>query len=401
MENKELENIDKQKTTHLCINLPDDVVNNLELNKEEEALLLMKNDTLVIKLKKRRKGTSSISLLWFLIPSLIMSVGFFAFFYYQGYNQIAFTGTKDISIASAVIVLGLISGMLCFIYFFIKGKKEKILTTTKDIYWRNFPAILLSFIVVTVSSLLFFFWLMGLLFGGITFDLITSTFLFLVLTSIINYVMIYMAITLTPSLLTNILIFTIIAGVGIAMITNGEQQWWQHNFSFLGTPDATRAWSFNITLIFSAFLLMALIDYLFVTLQKAYPKSKRLTILRILLILVALNFGAVGAFPYNEIKLFQMIHNQVANMLVYLIIILIITLRWLLPSITKDFLKLSYVIALGLILVSILWLVVGYLSLTAFELIAFILAFTWLFLLIQQLREMAENANKVFHITIE
>lgn len=401
MENKELETTKQQDTTHLCINLPDDVVNNLELKKEEEATLLIRDNALVIKLKNKRKGLQSISLLWFLIPSLIMSIAFFAFFYYQGYSQVALTGTDDISIATLVIVLGLVSGMLCFIYFFIKGKKGKIVTTTKDIYWRNFPAILISFMIVIASSLLFFFWLMGLLFGGITFDLITSTFLFLVITSIINYVMIYMAITLTPSLLTNILIFTIIAGVGIAMITNGEQQWWQHNFSFLGTPDATRAWSFNITLIFSAFLLMALIDYLFVILQKAYPKSKRLMILRILLILVALNFGAVGLFPYNEMKLFQMIHDQVAHMLVYLIIILIVALRWLLPTISKDFLKLSYVIAFGLIVATVLWLVVGYFSLTAFELIAFILAFTWLFLLIQQLREMAENANKVFDIILE
>jgi len=390
-----------QEHDELWVQIPKEIIKKLKIQKNEDITLQVKEHTIEMKFPQIKSNKQEIALLWFLLPALLCSVLFYVFFSMLGFKQIALTKSDPISIVSVLITLGLLSGILCFIYFFIKGKQNKIITTTKDIYWRNFLTIIVSFTIVIAFVLFFLFWVIGLLFGGISFDLITSTLLFFVLTCMINYSMIYLAIHLTSTMLTNILMFTIIAGVTFAMITNGKQQWWQYNFSFLGTPNATSAWGFNITLIFSALLLMALIDYLFVVLKKAYPKSRRLAILRVLLTLVAINFGGVGLFPYNDHKLFQMIHDKVAHMLVYLIILLIILLRWLLPKCSKEFLRLSYAIAFGLILATILWLIVGYFSLTAFELIAFILAFTWLFLLLQQLRELASNTSQVYITTIK
>ncbi|MFV0380889.1 MAG: DUF998 domain-containing protein [Breznakia sp.] len=386
----------------LQVELPDEVVETLELKAKDKLRLSLKDDNICIHTNKRSSYISQIQMSWFVVPAGIVSVLFFLFFMAQGQTQIAFAGTKQVSLASMAIVLGVLSGACSFIYFFTKGKRGKIKTISNDIYWRNFPAILLSFVIAMIAMLLFFFWVFGSFFAGVSFDIYTSTFLFFVIVALVNYIMIHVSIALTPTLLTNVVIFTIIAGVGVAMLTNGDAQWWQYNFSFLGTPEATRAWGFNVTLIFSGLLLVALIDYLFVNLQKNYPpKTRRLTIIKTILILVALSFAAVGIFPYNDSPFYQQMHNRVAGFLVYFLIILIAGLRWLLPEVGKEFLKLSYLIATGLVVSSLLWLVVGYFSLTAFELIAFLLAISWLFLLIQKIKEIAENTNKIYEVEIK
>ncbi len=210
-----------------------------------------------------------------------------------------------------------------------------------------------------------------------------------------------MAVSITPKLLTNALIFVIIGGVITAMITNSDQQWWQYNFSFLGGIDAIDSWKFNLTLIFSGLLMIALVDYLFVILKRNLGSSKSLLILRILLILTAICLAGVGLFPYNDDTFYQQMHNRVASYLVYLIIILIIGLKWFLPNISKDFIKLSYFIVISLIICIILFLGVGYLSLTVFELIAFLLSFSWLLLLFKNIQILADNSTKSFVITIQ
>lgn len=381
------------------ITLPEKIVETFQLENETDVTLSIVDQKIMIEPKNKIAGNQTISLRWFLVPTIIASIIFLGYLFFGERSQIPLVGA--LSIANFVLSLGVVSGVFSFLFFFIKGKKNKITTRSQGIYWRNFPTILLSFIVILVFSLLVFFKIMGLVFIGATFDQYTATMLFFVFVGAINYFMIYSALSITPAKLTSLLIFVIIGGVMLAMITNRDHQWWQFNFSFLGTIEAKNSWQFNVTLIFSALLMIALIDSLFVELQKAIPHSKRLTTLRILLTLTALDLGAVGLFPYTETGPFQGVHNLVAEYLVYLIIILIVGIKWFLPNVTKEFLTISYLIAATLVVVSVLFQVVGYLSLTAFELIAFMLAFSWVVLLLQNLRKLAQNLTNTFQVRLK
>ncbi|MDA9472447.1 AbrB/MazE/SpoVT family DNA-binding domain-containing protein [Enterococcus sp. 5H] len=381
------------------ITLPEKIVETFQLENETDVTLSIVDQKIMIEPKNKLAGNQTISLRWFLVPTIIASVIFLGYLFFGERSQIPLVGA--LSIANFVLSLGVVSGVFSFLFFFIKGKKNKIISRSQGIYWRNFPTILLSFIVILVFSLLVFFKIMGLVFIGATFDQYTATMLFFVFVGAINYFMIYSALSITPAKLTSLLIFVIIGGVMLAMITNRDHQWWQFNFSFLGTIEAKNSWQFNVTLIFSALLMIALIDSLFVELQKAIPHSKRLTTLRVLLTLTALDLGAVGLFPYTETGPFQGVHNLVAEYLVYLIIILIVGIKWFLPNVTKEFLTISYLIAATLVVVSVLFQVVGYLSLTAFELIAFMLAFSWVVLLLQNLRKLAQNLTNTFQVRLK
>ncbi|OJG85482.1 hypothetical protein RV15_GL002547 [Enterococcus silesiacus] len=380
------------------ITIPEKIVEEFDLEHEDEVILSIKDQKIVIEPKKKTTGNQTLSLRWFLIPTTVISLLFLGYLFYTDKSQIALVGAY--SIANFVLSFGVLSGVFSFLLFFIKGKRNQVTTQSKDIYWRNFPAILLSFIVILVFALLVFFKMIGLVFIGATFDRYTATLLFFVFVGLVNYFMIYSALSITPAKLTNVLIFVIIGGVLLAMITNKDYQWWQFNFSFLGTIEAKDSWQFNVTLMFSSLLMIALIDGLFVELQKAIPHSKRLTILRVLLTLTALNLGAVGLFPYTETGPFQGVHNQVAGYLVYLIVILIVGIKWFLPNVTKEFLSISYMIAATLVVVVVLFQWTDYLSLTAFELLSFMLAFSWIILLLQNLQKMAQNINNTFQVKV-
>lgn len=387
------------KNEQVTVSLPEQVVKELDLKSGDEVILSVRNQKIMMETANRATGSQTLSLRWFLIPTAIASLLFFGYLLVKDQYQITLIG--KLSIANMVLLIGVPSGVFSFILAFVKGKKNKITSKSKDISWRNFPAILMSFIIISLLGALIFFKLLGLVFIGASFDRYTATLLFFIFSAVINYFMIYSAISVTSDRLISILIVVILGGVLFAMFTNRDYQWWQFNFSFLGTIEAKNRWQFNLTLIFSALLMVALIDCLFVDLQRAMPENKRLIILRILLTLTALDLGAVGLFPYTETGPFQGVHNHVAEYLVYLIIVLIVGIKWLLPNISKEFMSISYLIVVMLVTVVVLFMKVGYLSLTAFELFSFVLAFSWIILLLQALQKMAQEINNTYCVKIE
>lgn len=383
----------KLYTVDLPASLLDDV-------KDETGTIQIKKEAnrLIIETPTTIKNNESISLKYFIYPSMIVTLLFFYSIVKKGITQIPLTG--NFSIASHLITLGLISGMVSFTYFFIKGKKNPKNQSTQDIYWRNVPTIIFSFTVTLALLLSAFFWMMSKLFVGATLDVYTASALFLFFACVINYYMIYSANIFTSSMIVSLLIAVIIGGVFFAMLTNSQSKWWQYNFSYLGTNDVVRSWPFNLTLILASLLMIALVDYLFVNLKNHGFTGINITILRVLMTILSVSLGGVGFFPNNKGVWHQM-HNRAANLLVFIIILLIIGIKWLLPKVTKEFLIVSYAIAIFLVIANFLFETVGYLSLTVFEIIAFGLAFSWILLLLQQINRLTSYEDNIIRIHLD
>ena len=381
------------------VSLPKELDDDLSILDQETISVKKEHQRLVIEKKKTPFETQNVSLRWFLLPALMCSVIFFIVFFTWGDKQISMTG--DFSIATATMLLGLISGSFSFISIFINRKRKEKNPELSDIQWRNVPTIIGAFIVILMLGILSFFWIIGMMFEGASFDIYTATAIFFVFTAIINYLMIYAAYSFTSSMIVTILIVVIIGGVFFAMLTNSESRWWQHNFSFLGTNEAASSWQFNLTLMLSALLMVALIDYLFVNLKKSGYTGFKVASLRVLLTMVAISLGGVGFFPNNGTGQLHALHTKAAEMLVYLIVILIVSIRWILPKVTKEFLTISYGIAAVLVACNFLFQNIGYLSLTVFELLAFGLALSWILLLLQHIQQLAHLTNAVYEISIE
>lgn len=380
----------------LKIEVPTEVIDKYHLQSGDGIKLTLRaGDALVKPMIPEESQPSSVW--WAIIPALLSAVFFYGYFLNLKVSQLKLTGER--SIATAVIILGVITGILLFGIFFVKSRRHSDNIYSRYIYWRNFPTIVISFALMLSFALLGIFWVFGTIFDGASFDLVTAMIIFFVFNAMSNYFMILAARSLSTTMLTSLLILVITTGVIISMASNSQRRWWQYNLSFLGTQLASNSWQFNLTLIFSALLTVALVDLLFVSLQHTFHNTWRLITLRILLTLTAVDLGAVGVFT-NDAQ-FHVLHDWLARILVYLIIILIVGIRWLLPKINTEFLMTSYIIGVILFVGSLTFQVFHYWSLTAFEIVSFILAFGWILLLFEALQLLVKEATSVFMLKLE
>lgn len=336
-----------------------------------------------------------ISFWWYAFPAFLMTVVFFVFCQNVHVQIVALTG-EDYSLANGAMILGLFSGLITFVTTFIVTKLRKN-GPTKDFYWRSLPPIAFACGLILIFSFSASFWLLGKMFTDARFDVYTSAVFAFVIIAAVNYLMINLAMTLTSGVVTNLLTIMIIGGMLFSMLTNSSRNWWKHNFSFLGTAQNSANLQFNVTLIFSGLLMVALVDYLFVNLHKNYH-GKRILILRWLLYMLAACIASIGLFP-NDPQ-FHVLHDRISMWLVYIMLILIIAIRWILPEVTRQFLILSYVMGSLMGLAYIVFKLSDYLSLTAFELLEFGLSFSWLLLLLQNIENLARFGHNLFLVTI-
>lgn len=330
------------------------------------------------------------------VPALLMMLIFFVYTRSQNVSQIALNG-QDYSIANAATLLDVVCGLIIFAITAIWTKMHRT-GPTKDLYWRNIPTIVIAVGLILVFSFYTAFWLIGRMFMDASFDIYTSSVMIFMIVAAVNYVMINLAMTLTTSVITNLLTIMIIGGMVFSILTNSSRNWWKHNFSFLGTAENSANFQFNVTLIFSGVLMITLVDYLFVNLQKRF-KGKRVLILRWLLYALSVCIASIGLFP-NDPQ-FHILHDRISMWLVYIILILIATVRWLLPRVTKQFLTLSYTMGAIMGAEYIVFKLTDYLSLTAFELLEFGLAFSWILLLLQNIENLSRYGYNLFIVTVK
>lgn len=337
-----------------------------------------------------------ISFWWYALPATIMMVIFYLFARFINHSQLIPLTGDNYSLANGAMILGVISGLVTFMTVFIVEKVRKT-GPVKNFYWRSLPPLAIACGLIMLFSFSAVFWLLGQMFKDASFDIYTSTFFAFVIIAGVNYIMINLAMTLTSGVVTNLLTIMIIGGMLFSMLTNSSRDWWKHNFSFLGTAKNSTNLQFNITLIFSGLLMMVLVDYLFVNLQKKY-RGKRVLVLRWLLYALSACIACIGLFP-NDPR-FHILHDRISMWLVYIMLIMIGLIRWILPEVTRQFLVLSYIIGCLMGLGYIFFKLSDYLSLTGFELLEFGLAFSWLLLLLQNIENLARFGHDLFLVTI-
>ncbi|WP_283580074.1 DUF998 domain-containing protein [Ligilactobacillus aviarius] len=378
------------------ISVPDELVKKYDLHNDDDFKITARNGEIRLKKKNHDSNKRQFNVIWILIASILTSIAFWIFINAMHLHQVPLVGTN--SIASGLIVFGGLSGMILFSAYFISNRKKITVAYSAKTFWRTFPVIVISFVLILSLALMGIAWGLSRLFTGITFGHVVAMMLFFVFVTAINYIMVRIGLAVNYGMLTTIMILVITSGAVMSMASNGRN-WWQHNLSFLGTKHANNSWQFNLTLVFSSLLMVALVDYIFVSLRAVVKNTWRTITLRIILTVTALDVGAVGLFPNNAN--FHILHDKVAGYLVYLIIILIVGIRWLLPEVGKRFLALSYGMCVGLVIIDLMFKPLYIISLTAFELIAFILAFGWILILFDTMIGIVEDEDDKYDVKIE
>lgn len=201
------------------------------------------------------------------------------------------------------------------------------------------------------------------------------------------YVAFYSATHMDLQLLAMVLAVFLVLGVLSSMLTASDPNWWKDNLSALGMTTNVSALAFNLTLIVAGFLVTTLARYA----TRGIPTSNPVGVgrVRVCLIVVGVFLALVGVFPVN---LFFAVHTGVASGMVVAYGVLVIGLpRWI-PGMPRPFVLLGWLF-LGVTLVLAVFFLIGYYTLTAVELVAGILVFTWIILFIRNAAALEQDAR--------
>ncbi len=195
--------------------------------------------------------------------------------------------------------------------------------------------------------------------------------------SVTAYVCFFSAMNMDLSLLATVLAVFLVFGVLASMLTATDERWWVNNLSALGMTDDLSARAFNLTLVMAGFIVTILVRY--ATSSAAFRRAPGIRWVRTLLIVLGVFLGCVGIFPVDD---FFALHNTVATGMAVSFIVLVIGMRRWVPQISRGFLLTGYVFVVVIVWVAI-YFFTGYYTLTAVELVAGVLIFSWIILFIR------------------
>ncbi|BDZ65106.1 DUF443 domain-containing protein [Agromyces mangrovi Wang et al. 2018] len=242
-------------------------------------------------------------------------------------------------------------------------------------------AVLVLLLVVGLGSLL------GDAFQGATLYGLTAALLAGAIAAVTSYFTYLVAAGVSASSIATLLAFFLVSGCLGSMLTASDPLWWEKNLSALGTVRDVSGYAFGITLILGGLVVTALARYIGGELrqwstERGLDAERGIRTITGGLVLLGIFLACVGIFP---VDLHFGIHNTVASGMAVVYLVIVIGLRWFLPGFPNAFLVLGYAF-LGIIFVTVLFFFpFGYYNLTAVELVAAGLIFSWLIIFIRNI----------------
>ncbi|ERK67250.1 hypothetical protein N136_04691 [Leifsonia aquatica ATCC 14665] len=175
--------------------------------------------------------------------------------------------------------------------------------------------------------------------------------------------------------LSTVLAVFAVVGILTAMLSAPDPDWWRLHLSALGMTSSVSSLTFNLTLIVTGVIVTAIARYATDLRDVDDPRRRHgLVRVRVCLLLIGILLAGVGVFPLN---VSQILHNVSAVGMVLVFALLVFWVRAALPQAPPAFFVLGYVFFATIVGV-LVFFVVGYYVLTAAELVAGVLVFSWL-----------------------
>lgn len=202
------------------------------------------------------------------------------------------------------------------------------------------------------------------------------------------YVSFLSAVRMTPLLLSLVLAVFLVVGAFASMLSSSDPLWWQKNLSSLGITNDVSSLAFNLTLIVAGLIVTIIARYATAGLPTATPREARgRTIVRYGLVIIGTFLACVGIFPVSD---FFLLHNTVATGMAVAYAVVVIGLPWFVPTMPRVFVILGYVYV-GVIVVLGIFFATGYYNLTAVELVAGVLIFSWIIVFLRNAGSMSRD----------
>lgn len=206
------------------------------------------------------------------------------------------------------------------------------------------------------------------------------------------YVSFLSSVALTPMVLSLVLAVFLVVGAFASMLASNDPHWWRDNLSALGMSSNSASLAFNATLVIAGVMVTTISRYATAGLPAADPVDRRgRFIVRGGLILMGIFLACVGIFPVDE---FFIVHNTVATGMTVVFAVVVVGLPWFLRTIPRVFVVFGWVYVLVIVLLAAFF-AVGYYNLTAVELIAAVLIFSWIIVFLRTAGSVDEQSAAV------
>lgn len=337
---------------------------------------------------KNRKSVEARAIYYAGISGAITLLVSFAYLhFFHGSDGIPLFGR--FSIGSVSIVASMLLSFVAYAYVMYQGREYKKSSRWDVKLYAFLDMVALSFIhgaiVFLVTSVAFY--VLSEAFIGVRFDVYLASVLAAVVTASSTYVVYLTASNRSAVAMSMALAVFLVAGALTSMITAGDPKWWELHLSSLGANGGISMYAFNGTLIIGGVVIAGLADQIardFVALRSINSKFKAVKIetVRWTLILVGLFLAGVGLFPYDTMP---NLHQTSAGGMVFLFIFLIGGLQLLVPPFSRAFFAMSYGLLAAVLLSTYLFMGISYFNLTGYEIICFVILFTWLVIFVRQI----------------
>ncbi len=242
------------------------------------------------------------------------------------------------------------------------------------LHWLDIAALTLAHAVIALLGWVGLASVLSRSFVGASVYAASAALLGGVALAVTAYLAFLSAVNLTPMMLSLVLALFLAVGALASMLSATDPLWWQKNLSALGISDDISALAFNLTLIIAGVIVTTIAHYATAFLPSSTRSETRgRNFVRLGLALIGVLLACVGIFPVDE---FLEAHNTAASGMAIVYVAMVLSLRWLVPSMPRVFILLGYVYV-AVIVVLAIFFISGYYNLTAVELIAAVLIFSW------------------------
>lgn len=175
--------------------------------------------------------------------------------------------------------------------------------------------------------------------------------------------------------LSTVLAAFAVVGILTAMLSAPDPHWWQLHLSALGMTQSVSSLAFNLTLVVAGIIVTAIARYA-TDARGIDEPGRRSAVLRVRvgLILIGVLLACVGIFTLN---ISVTLHNVSAVGMVLVFALVVFWVRGALPNAPRSFFVLGYAF-FAVIVLMLVFFAIGYYVLTAAELVAGVLVFSWL-----------------------
>lgn len=187
---------------------------------------------------------------------------------------------------------------------------------------------------------------------------------------------------MTTQRMSTLLLAFIAIGTLTATVTTPDPEWWKVHFSHLGTfEDDLSSWVFNGTLIGAGLLVTTFAVYISNDMRAladdgVLQNPKGVRIVPVLFVVMGIMLACVGVFP---VDVNMPMHNISASGMAAMFLVLLIGGPNFLRGMPRTYFVASWTFLAAMVASVILFIpVIGYFSLTAFEIIVFALIFGWI-----------------------